>query len=229
MVQHAGKAKSEPTVEMAVGVRDVTSAVDKLGGDREFHRRLRDRRLDRSLFIVVCIVLSILILVLCLGLYIQYGTYRDAIASGGTVGGTIDHASTISYARALDFAIAKTTALTMGFVLIFLGALYVLRAGEAEYGLTVGNSAVKSSLQTSSPGLVMVTLGVALTAVVLNTTSNIQYSGAAQIAAPGPATIDMARPGAATPSPASQPTPQAPVLSRSPPHLSPGPPDRSPP
>jgi hypothetical protein len=212
---------------MAAGVDGITSAVDDSGGGREFHRRLQDWRLDRSLFIVVCIVLSILMLVLCLGLYVQYDTYRDAIASGGTAGGTIDHASTISYARALDFAIAKTTALTMGFVLIFLGALYVLRVGEAEYGLTVGNSAVKSSLQTSSPGLVMVTLGVALTSVVLNTKSAIEYSGAAQIAAPGSATIDMARHGAAAPPPAPQSMPQAPVLSRSPPHLSPGPSDRS--
>lgn len=214
---------------MTAGVGDVASAVESLGGGRQSHRRQRDGRLDRSLFRVVCIVLSILMLVLCLGLVMQYHTYRDAIARAGTAGCTIDHASMISHARALDFAISKTTALTMGFVLIFLGALYVLRAGEAAYGLTAGNSAMRSSLQTSSPGLVMVTLGVALTAVVLNTRSAIEYSAAAQLAAPGPVTKDMAGPGVAAQSQAPQPMPQAPALSRSPPHLPAGPSDGSPP
>jgi hypothetical protein len=147
------------------------------GRSRETHsQKKRDWRLDRSLFVVVCIVLGVLLLVLCMSLYVQYGNYRDAIVHGLESVAPIDHASIISYSRALDFAVVKTTALFLAFALVFVGALYVLRIGEADYRLTASTKGGRGSLQTSSPGLVMVTLGVILIALVLNAKSAVEYS-----------------------------------------------------
>ena len=63
-------------------------------------------------------------------LWFQYVNYQEGIrvALEGSVGA--DHASILTYARAWDFAVVKTSGLFVSFVLVFTGALYVLRAGE---------------------------------------------------------------------------------------------------
>ncbi len=146
------------------------------GRSRGIHsQQNRDWRLDKSLFVAVCMVLGILMVLLCLSLYVQHRNYRDAIAHGFESGSPINHASVISYSRALDFAVVKTSALFLAFALVFVGALYVLRIAEAEYRLAVGTDGARGSLKTSSPGLVMVTLGVVLIALVLNAKSLVEY------------------------------------------------------
>lgn len=168
--RHGSGSQSAGDVENA-------GAAATAGRRRETHsQQKQDWRLDRSLFVVVCILLGVLMLLLCMSLYGQYANYRDAIAHGLESGAPIDHASVISYSRALDFAVSKTTALFSAFALVFVGALYVLRLGEAHYRLTAGTNGGRGSLQTSSPGLVMVTLGVILIALVLNAKSMVEYS-----------------------------------------------------
>ena len=85
---------------------------------------------------------------------------------------TVDAAAVLTYARALDAAIVKTSALFLGYVLVFTGALYVLRIAGSHYRLSVQSGQNSGSLETSSPGLVIITLGVFLVAVaILNKTS----------------------------------------------------------
>jgi len=113
--------------------------------------------------------------VLSLSLYVQYDNYHNAIKYELESVTPINHASVISYSRAFDFAVAKMIALFSACVLVLIGSLYVLRIGEAEYKLAIGNEKGRGALQTSSPGLVMVTLGAILIVLVLSTKSTIQY------------------------------------------------------
>jgi hypothetical protein len=166
-----------------------SEAAAHVGRDRKTaSKQVRDWRLDRSLFAVVCVVLGFLFLLLCTSLYVQYSSYHAAIVYGQGIGVGLppDHASVISYVRAFDFAVVKTSALFLAYALVFVGALYVLRVGEATYELSAGTKAGNGSFQTSSPGLVLVTLGVILIALVLNSKSALEYSRA-PLAAPASA------------------------------------------
>lgn len=162
---------------MSNGLQPVDGAEPTTKHYREtYSQRKHDWRLDRSLFVVVSTVLGLLMLVLFLSLYVQFDNYHNAIIREFESVAQINHASIISYSRALDFAVAKMIALFSACTLVLIGALYVLRIGEAEYKLAVGNEKGKGTLQTSSPGLVMVTLGAVLIVLVLNTKSTIEYN-----------------------------------------------------
>jgi hypothetical protein len=76
------------------------------------------------------------------------------------------------FARARDFAMLKSATIFMGFILIFVGCLYVLRKSISSFALDAGKH---GSLQTTSPGLVMVTLGVVLVLATLHWTSTIEF------------------------------------------------------
>jgi hypothetical protein len=59
----------------------------------------------------------------------------------------------------------KATALFVGALVAILGALFVLRTAETAYDARLEAAGWKVSLGTSSPGLVMISLGCALVAV----------------------------------------------------------------
>lgn len=86
-----------------------------------------------------------------------------------------DHAASLAYARALDLVMIKTLALMLAFITVFLGALYVLRTAGAAYQAAISGGGYSGSLQTSSPGLVMVTLGTAVVAAALLIKGNVNY------------------------------------------------------
>lgn len=89
-----------------------------------------------------------------------------------------DHAAALAYARASDAAVVKVAALFLGFVLVFLGALYTLRAIEVSYSLSYrGQDRAGAGFKTTSPGLVMVTLGVALVVLTVYSRTDVLYSG----------------------------------------------------
>ena len=167
---------------MSNGLQSVDEAGPTTKHYREnYSQRKHDWRLDRSLFVVVGTVLGLLMVVLFLSLYAQYDNYHDAIMQEFESADPINHASIISYSRALDFAVAKMIALFSACTLVLIGSLYVLRIGEAEYKLAVGNEKGKGAFQTSSPGLVMVTLGAVLIVLILNTQSTIEYNSSPDI------------------------------------------------
>jgi uncharacterized membrane protein YidH (DUF202 family) len=84
-----------------------------------------------------------------------------------------DQYALFSCARARDYAMLKSTTIFMGFIVIFVGCLYVLRKSSASFALDAGKH---GSLQTTSPGLVMVTLGVLLVLATLHWTSTIEFA-----------------------------------------------------
>ena len=160
--------------------------------------------LSAKLFKVVSVILVFIAMLLVTGLGIQTASYWGglrAATAAGSVDAPVDrtdHAAVITYARGLGAAFVKTSSLFLGFILIFTGTLYVLRTTEAVYKLQVSGGKAQSILQTTSPGLVIVTLGVALSIVALTTKSEIDYQKTTQLAEP-PSTE------AASPSPSIKP------------------------
>lgn len=140
----------------------------------EFLRVPKNEPLTLGIFAVVCLVLCVLTTLLGASLYFQYGNYAAGI-NAALAGHKADHNSVITYSRAWDFAVVKTSSLFLSFTLIFVGALYVLRVSETRYGLNIEGGKVKGSLETSSPGLVMITLGVTLTALAMYSKSLVDY------------------------------------------------------
>jgi hypothetical protein len=130
--------------------------------------------LDKSLFLVVAMMLLFTVALLSVNLVFQHRNYDAGIAAA-LKSNSIDHAVVITYTRAWDFAIAKISSIFLAFCLILIGALYVLRAASASYSLSVTDQFRKSSLETGSPGLVMMTLGVALMAIVILSSSTVEY------------------------------------------------------
>lgn len=153
--------------------------------------------LDRMLMITVSLILALLSGLMIVSLTRQRAMYVHAIdvalgvqhtaaengapASGGAVAAEAqearapDHAAALTYARALDEASIKTSALMLAFVLVFLGALYVLRTTTSAFHLGLQNAASSGTLETSSPGLVMVSLGLALCTIAVLHKTNIDY------------------------------------------------------
>lgn len=134
------------------------------------------KRIDAAIFAAVALVLLSLIALLASNLAFQYLNYRDGIKFALADPKYIDHASVLIYSRAWDFAVVKTSSLFLSFLLIFTGALYVLRVGETNFQLAAEKGDFKGSLSVTSPGLVMVTLGVALAAYVLSSKTYVEYN-----------------------------------------------------
>jgi hypothetical protein len=67
------------------------------------------------------------------------------------------------FSRALEAAHIRTATVILGTLIVCLGCIVVVYGVEASYQLTVNpQTDSKSSLSTSSPGLVLITLGVAV-------------------------------------------------------------------
>jgi hypothetical protein len=130
-----------------------------------------DQGLDKKLFFVVGGLLLLICILLMINLFLQWNNYNQGIKLA-VEGGQNQHAMVLTYSRAMDFAFVKTSTIFLGFVLVFVGALYLLRINEVAYNFAVKNGPTNVSFQTASPGLVLVTLGVI---TVLFTTYNKSY------------------------------------------------------
>jgi hypothetical protein len=130
--------------------------------------------LTRWLFRTVLGILAVLALVLVSNLWVQYSTYHAALDRVNAAMSVQELTATVVLAKAWDFAVVKTCSLFLAFTLIFVGALYVLRQGDQAYQASFGSGGMKATLQSSSPGLVLATLGVALVIAALFATSTIQ-------------------------------------------------------
>jgi hypothetical protein len=62
----------------------------------------------------------------------------------------------LQLSRAYDAVALKGAALFLGYVIVVLGCIFVLKGVEASYRLRLANAAAKSALETSSPGLVLI-------------------------------------------------------------------------
>jgi hypothetical protein len=68
----------------------------------------------------------------------------------------------MQFSRARDAFVLEISVFLLGFIIVALGGMFVLAGVEAAYQLRVENDKVKTALETSSPGLVMISLGVFL-------------------------------------------------------------------
>ncbi len=195
---------------------------------------MREPLYNRPLFFIVTAMLVTQLILLIGSLWFQYHNYASGIALAQQSGAGPESVSLILvYSRAWDFAVTKTVSLFLGYMVLYTGALYVLRSADTSYELTVSQGAQQSaSLKTSSPGLVLVTLGGALIALVLQTrsevglqvhpvasasggtessiTTNTSSAAAAPSESPAPPPAPKAVAAAAAPAPAA-PRPAAPA------------------
>lgn len=76
--------------------------------------------------------------------------------------------------RAEDILFLKCSALLLGYLTIVVGSLFVLTGNQAFYSLKIAGKGTTSALQTSSPGLVLITLGTLLVAITVVTQSTVE-------------------------------------------------------
>ena len=138
-------------------------------------------KLDNTLLIVVILMVIFIIATLGTSLFFQHINYDKGIELAEN-SNLVDHLAILSYVRAWDFAVIKTTTLLLGFILIFIGALYILRAVEVAYSLKANSSEnIKLDFSTTSPGLVLSTLGVVIIIILLLNKSTISYQSSFQV------------------------------------------------
>ena len=70
---------------------------------------------------------------------------------------------------------AKFAAVFLAFGVVLIGALYVLRKAEVSFQVNVDAPTGKGALQSSSPGLIIIALGVVLLIAALQTKSEVSY------------------------------------------------------
>jgi hypothetical protein len=107
----------------------------------------------------------------------------------------VNHTAALTYSRAITYAVTKTSSLFLAFLLIFLGGIYVLTPKQATYGLDADSAPAKGHLETNSPGLVMVTLGVVLAIASLLIQSTIDYKETVNVAPPATGAAAQSDPG----------------------------------
>jgi hypothetical protein len=129
-------------------------------------------------FVCICI-LAALIAIMTWALHWHIETL-DRVSNDLLKRPGIPSGSLLMFIGIANFAILKTCALCFAFVLIFLGSMYVLWPGRASFALEAEQADTKASLRTSSPGLVMIALGVLLTALVVFYKANLSMSEASQ-------------------------------------------------
>ena len=134
-----------------------------------------DEPLDHRLFLIVGLILALLSVLFVAGLWTVRDTYNQGLQKA-LAESPVHHEAVLAYARGLDAAIVKTSALFLGFLLVFTGALYVLRIATSHYRLSVKSGHNSGNLQTSSPGLVIITLGIVLIIVTMLTHSTLDFS-----------------------------------------------------
>lgn len=142
---------------------------------------------SRQLFTIVTLLLAFQLALLVGNLWFQLRNYTAGIALAQQSGATADAVSLILiYSRAWDFAVTKTSALFLGFMVIYTGALYVLRSADTAYEISLTQGAqLGATLKSSSPGLAMIALGSGLVALVLHNKSEVGFQISASPAAPG--------------------------------------------
>jgi hypothetical protein len=90
-------------------------------------------------------------------------------------GQLVDHAAILSYSRAITAAVVKTSSVFLAFLLIFLGGIYILMPQETPFALHAESNGAKGSLESSSPGLIIIALGIVLAIATLATKTDITY------------------------------------------------------
>ena len=134
----------------------------------------------QNILTVTLLVVGALLLLLVIGLLIinlqyQHGNYQTAIEVA-LKEQPIRHVAVLAYSRAWDAATGETSAILLAFVMVFFGGLHALRASEQNYLLRVEGKEARGVLETSSPGLAIITVGGLLVAITVLSQSSIEYT-----------------------------------------------------
>lgn len=153
------------------------------------------KRLDAIILIIVSLVILALLVFFIKNVNKQELNHEAAI--GAALSSPVDHAALITYLISLDFGIAKSSSILISFIIILIGALYVLRiASYPFHAFAEVEGKFQIILSTASPGLVMVLLGAILVTLSLYKESRVSYKrspGYAYGEAPEPFVNDRQR------------------------------------
>ena len=214
----SGSANTATAPAMAQAPATAQAPANGQPADRE---TAREPLFTHALFRIVTALLGFQIVLLGGNLWFQFRNYATGIRLAEQAGATADIVSLILiYSRAWDFAVTKTSALFLGFVVIYLGALYVLRSADSAYEVTLNQGPQPgASLRSSSPGLLMVLLGTLLVALVLSNRSEVGFQvdptgGAGGVAAVSASTATAAGSTSASPASATNPAPTSATAAR---------------
>jgi hypothetical protein len=104
----------------------------------------------------------------------------------------------LDFTRVMDSAIVKSIVVFMGFVVTLVGIMCVLRAATASFSLEVKSGTQSGALNTSSPGLVIVVLGIFAVGLALYSKTDISIQegrgqpAGSEASAPSPKIVGMA-------------------------------------
>ena len=141
-------------------------------------------KLDSVLLISATAAMAIAIGLLIYVITSQLGLYHSSVATELRRAPAVDHLAVLAYARSADYAASKYCSLLLGFALIFLGSAYVLRVSTVTYSLSAAAQGASGTFATTSPGLVMATLGVVLVALAVLTQSDVSLTYASHSPSP---------------------------------------------
>jgi hypothetical protein len=226
---------------------DSDSSSSKTNGDQTVTTAPRFDLIDFILLGSVLLVLVLISLFLVNNMNSQNATYNQVIShllkvgtiqtpdnyqeNGKTVTDTLAvvdnqiNAAVLSFARAKDFANIKLGGTLLGFLLIFIGALYLLKVFNLSYTASFSKPDLGNvSIATTSPGLVMITLGVIMAIVALISHNEISLAfpatnavlatpeqGQKTVAGTAPVPLASNNSGSTTPG-ATNPNPQTETL-----------------
>ncbi|MFC0513376.1 hypothetical protein ACFFGT_04165 [Mucilaginibacter angelicae] len=137
-------------------------------------------------WLLLCVILIVLILtgfMLKNNLDTQNAAYDKVITAAMRHSAKDDkyfnesNTAIFAFSRSKDFAHTKAASTFLGFLLVFTGALYLLKVFKLSYKLKADQTPVDNvSLESTSPGLVMITLGVGIIIAVLVTKNELDYT-----------------------------------------------------
>jgi len=80
-----------------------------------------------------------------------------------------------AFGSGITAAYTKTISILLSFLLIFAGTVYVLLPVKARYRSSAAGAGHRGSLESDSPGLIMITLGVFLAAIAVLHQVSVDY------------------------------------------------------
>jgi hypothetical protein len=93
-----------------------------------------------------------------------------------------------------DMSILRSAVVFVGFIVVLMGCVFVLKGVEAMYKLRLNAGDNHASLSTASPGLILITAGIVLVVVALRQESTVQL----ELAGDDPGQVESAKTNGST-------------------------------
>lgn len=106
-----------------------------------------------------------------------YSSVLDSVRKASETEGVMDRdqlTTAVAVIAMRDMSLLRSTVLFVGFIVILMGCVFVLKGVEAMYKLRLNTGERQATFSTASPGLVLITAGVVLVIVALRQESAVQ-------------------------------------------------------